>query len=40
VALLVARRAGRRTELPFGPALLAGALLAALLSGGWALPLT
>lgn len=40
IALLVARRADRRTELPFGPALLGGTLLAALLSGGWALPLT
>jgi leader peptidase (prepilin peptidase)/N-methyltransferase len=40
VALLVARRAGRRTELPFGPALLGGALLAALVSAGWAFPLT
>lgn len=35
LALLVARRAGRRTELPFGPALLAGALVAVLLSGDW-----
>ena len=33
VALIVARRAGRRTELPFGPALIVGALAAALLSG-------
>jgi leader peptidase (prepilin peptidase)/N-methyltransferase len=32
--LLAARRAGRRTELPFGPALLAGALVVALLAGG------
>jgi len=37
LALLVARRAGRRTELPFGPALIAGALAAALLSGSWVL---
>jgi leader peptidase (prepilin peptidase)/N-methyltransferase len=36
LALLAARRAGRRTELPFGPALLAGALVAALLAGPWA----
>jgi leader peptidase (prepilin peptidase) / N-methyltransferase len=36
VALLALRRAGRRTELPFGPALLAGALGAALASGAWA----
>ena len=28
LALLLARRAGRKTELPLGPALLAGALLA------------
>jgi leader peptidase (prepilin peptidase)/N-methyltransferase len=33
LALLATRRAGRRTELPFGPALLAGTVLAALLSG-------
>ncbi len=32
VWLLVTRRAGRRTALPFGPALLAGGLLAALLA--------
>jgi leader peptidase (prepilin peptidase)/N-methyltransferase len=37
LVLLLARRAGRRTELPFGPALLGGALAAALLSGTWAL---
>jgi leader peptidase (prepilin peptidase)/N-methyltransferase len=36
LALLAVRRAGRRTELPFGPALLAGALVAALISGDWA----
>ncbi|WP_324277148.1 A24 family peptidase [Blastococcus brunescens] len=36
LALLAVRRAGRRTELPFGPALLLGSLVAALLSGGWA----
>lgn len=35
LALLAVRRAGRSTELPFGPALLAGALIAALLSGEW-----
>ena len=34
--LLALRRAGRRTDLPFGPALLVGALAAALVSGGWA----
>jgi leader peptidase (prepilin peptidase)/N-methyltransferase len=33
LALLAARRAGRSTELPFGPALLAGTLAAVLLSG-------
>jgi leader peptidase (prepilin peptidase)/N-methyltransferase len=32
LALLALRRAGRRTELPFGPALLSGAVLAALLA--------
>jgi leader peptidase (prepilin peptidase) / N-methyltransferase len=32
VVLLVTRRAGRRTALPFGPALLAGALLATVLA--------
>lgn len=36
LALLATRRAGRRTELPFGPALLTGALLAVLLAGDWA----
>jgi leader peptidase (prepilin peptidase) / N-methyltransferase len=36
LALLVLRKAGRSTELPFGPALLAGALLAALGAGEWA----
>ncbi|SFF13707.1 prepilin peptidase [Blastococcus tunisiensis] len=36
LVLLVLRRAGRRTELPFGPALLAGTFAAALASGGWA----
>ncbi|TKJ20644.1 A24 family peptidase [Blastococcus sp. CCUG 61487] len=35
LGLLATRRAGRRTELPFGPALLLGALAAALLSGEW-----
>ena len=39
VALLAARRVDRKAGLPFGPALLAGALGAALLGGGWALPL-
>jgi leader peptidase (prepilin peptidase)/N-methyltransferase len=34
LALLGVGRAGRSTELPFGPALVAGALAAALLSGG------
>ncbi|HEX5597766.1 MAG TPA: prepilin peptidase [Micromonosporaceae bacterium] len=34
LGLLLARRAGRRTELPLGPALLAGALLAVVLSAG------
>ncbi|WP_308127937.1 A24 family peptidase [Modestobacter italicus] len=38
LGLLAARRVGRSTGLPFGPALLVGALLAALLSGEWALP--
>jgi leader peptidase (prepilin peptidase)/N-methyltransferase len=37
--LLVVGRAGRRTELPFGPALIAGALVAALLSDGAAFPI-
>jgi leader peptidase (prepilin peptidase)/N-methyltransferase len=36
LGLLAARRAGLRTDLPFGPALLAGALAAALLTGPWA----
>ena len=40
LALLCLRRAGRATELPFGPALLAGALAAALLAGDWALALS
>jgi leader peptidase (prepilin peptidase)/N-methyltransferase len=40
LALLAARRVGPKAELPFGPALLAGALLAALLAGDWALPLS
>lgn len=35
LALLAVRRAGRRTELPFGPALLLGSVVAALLSGPW-----
>ena len=39
LALLAVHRAGRSTELPFGPALLAGALAAALLAGTWAHPL-
>lgn len=34
LVLLAVRRAGRKTELPFGPALLVGALAGALLSGG------
>lgn len=34
--LLAVQRAGRRTELPFGPALLVGTLVAALLAGDWA----
>jgi leader peptidase (prepilin peptidase) / N-methyltransferase len=38
LALLAARRAGRRTQLPFGPALLAGALAVLLLTGGTTLP--
>jgi leader peptidase (prepilin peptidase) / N-methyltransferase len=36
LVLLALRRAGRRTDLPFGPALLVGALAAALVSGAWA----
>jgi leader peptidase (prepilin peptidase) / N-methyltransferase len=36
LGLLAARRAGLRTDLPFGPALLAGALASALLTGPWA----
>ncbi|MGY1752533.1 prepilin peptidase [Blastococcus sp. SYSU D01042] len=36
LVLLTARRAGRDTELPFGPALLAGALATVLLAGDWA----
>lgn len=36
LVLLAARRVGRRAELPFGPALLAGTLGALLLTGGWA----
>ncbi|WP_299954475.1 A24 family peptidase [uncultured Modestobacter sp.] len=40
LGLLAARRVGRSTGLPFGPALLAGALFAALLAGEWALPLS
>jgi leader peptidase (prepilin peptidase)/N-methyltransferase len=39
LCLLAARRTGLKTDLPFGPALLAGALVAALLSGPWALTL-
>jgi leader peptidase (prepilin peptidase) / N-methyltransferase len=35
LVLLATRRAGRSTELPFGPALLTGTLLAVLLSGDW-----
>ena len=33
-ALLLARRADRHTDLPFGPALLGGALLVLMLTGG------
>lgn len=36
LVLLAVRRAGRDTELPFGPALLTGALVTVLLSGDWA----
>lgn len=36
LVLLAARRAGRSTDLPFGPALLAGSFVAALATGGWA----
>ena len=36
LGLLAARRAGLRTDLPFGPALLLGAMAAALLTGPWA----
>jgi leader peptidase (prepilin peptidase)/N-methyltransferase len=36
LALLAFRRAGLRTDLPFGPALLAGTLAAALLADLWA----
>lgn len=36
LALLAVRRAGRDTELPFGPALLTGTLAAVLLAGDWA----
>jgi leader peptidase (prepilin peptidase)/N-methyltransferase len=39
LCLLAARRTGLKTDLPFGPALLAGALVAALVSGPWALTL-
>ncbi len=35
LVLLAVRRAGRDTELPFGPALAAGALTAAVLAGTW-----
>jgi leader peptidase (prepilin peptidase)/N-methyltransferase len=35
LGLLAARRAGLRTDLPFGPALLAGALASAVLTGPW-----
>ena len=37
LCLLATRRAGLKTDLPFGPALLAGALVAALLGGPWEL---
>lgn len=36
LVLLAVRRAGRGTELPFGPALLTGSLAAVLLAGDWA----
>jgi leader peptidase (prepilin peptidase) / N-methyltransferase len=36
LVLLASRRAGRSTELPFGPALLGGALLTGLVTGDWA----
>jgi leader peptidase (prepilin peptidase)/N-methyltransferase len=36
LALLALRRAGRHTELPFGPALVVGSLTAALLADVWA----
>ncbi len=36
LALLAGRRAGRSTELPFGPALLTGSLAVVLLAGDWA----
>ncbi len=36
LALLATRRAGRSTELPFGPALLTGTLAVVLLAGDWA----
>ncbi|MCZ2804464.1 A24 family peptidase [Modestobacter sp. VKM Ac-2983] len=39
LALLATRRVGRRTGLPFGPALLAGALVVAVLTEDWLLPL-
>ena len=39
LCLLAVRRTGLKTDLPFGPALLAGALAAALLAGPWALTL-
>ncbi len=35
LALIALRRAGRDTELPFGPALAGGALAAAVLAGTW-----
>ncbi|MPQ97576.1 prepilin peptidase [Modestobacter sp. I12A-02628] len=37
LGLLAARRVGRKADLPFGPALLGGTLLALLLTDGWAL---
>jgi leader peptidase (prepilin peptidase)/N-methyltransferase len=39
LCLLAARRTGLKADLPFGPALLCGALAAALLSGPWVLTL-
>jgi leader peptidase (prepilin peptidase) / N-methyltransferase len=38
LCLIATRRAGLTSDLPFGPALLAGALASALVSGAWATP--